>query len=128
MTQLLYLNNNRKRTFFGNFIPDIFDNATNIGNKCLFDRFSPVQEIFRDNNKSALPSLKNKELFFIVLAQRNPLLLLLLPGLLLLRLDARKLSELLLFQLPPRLTRLEPLKDSLFSDESFSKFETVSFI
>ncbi|HPE70480.1 MAG TPA: hypothetical protein PLF96_14275 [Thermotogota bacterium] len=42
-----------------------------------------------------------------VLARRNPRLLLLLPGELLLRLATRQLLA-LLFQLPPRLTRLEP--------------------
>ena len=43
-----------------------------------------------------------------VLERRNPLLLFLLSGLLLLRFDTRQLSA-LLFQLPPRMTRLEPL-------------------
>ena len=42
------------------------------------------------------------------LAKRNPRLLLRLPGLLLLRLAARALLA-LLFQLPPRVTRFEPV-------------------
>ena len=41
------------------------------------------------------------------LAKRKPMLLLRLPGSLLLRLADRQLLS-LLFQLPPRLTRLEP--------------------
>lgn len=48
---------------------------------------------------------------YTVLASRNPRLLLLLPGLLLLRLAARTLAG-LLFHEPPRLTRLEPLLPS----------------
>ena len=41
------------------------------------------------------------------LARRNPMLLLLLPGLLLFRLADRQFCA-LLFQLPPRITRFEP--------------------
>ena len=41
-------------------------------------------------------------------ARRNPMLLLRLAGELLLRFDARMLFG-LLFQLPPRITRLEPM-------------------
>gem|GEM_PF-6439136 len=64
-----------------------------------------------DTESTLSPSLNGLNLAVCVLARRNPLLLFLFPGLFLLRLAERQFLA-LLFQLPPRITRLEPLSDT----------------
>ena len=59
-----------------------------------------------------------------VLARRKPRLLLRLPGSFLLRYAERQLSA-SLFQLPPRLTRLEPVSCQPNHSESLSPFAAV---
>lgn len=71
---------------------------------CLF----PEQDKDLDISRYLKSSLNEIILSLSVLRMRKPMLLLLLPGLLLLRLATRQLLA-LLFQLPPRFKRLDPL-------------------
>lgn len=76
--------------------------------RCRTTRLDPLkaQRRFPESGRSGVQTVPER---------RNPLLLFLLSGLLLLRLDTRQLLA-LLFQLPPRMTRLLPLwPEALFS-------------
>ena len=70
------------------------------------------------------PSVNGSNRAVGVLARRKPTLLFLLPGLFLLRLADRQFLA-LLFQLPPRITRFEPLYDTCPSNEGASEPEAV---
>ena len=60
--------------------------------------------------------------------QRNPMLLFLLSGLFLFRLDARRLSGLLLFQDPPRRTRADDPLHTPSSNPFGSKTALINFV
>jgi len=97
---------------------------TSRGGMALFVRFATGAGQASGHIKRSRPIRKQTKSSLCVLERRNPMLLFLLSGVLLLRFAVRQFLA-LLFQLPPRLTRFEPLSDAYPFTESFSLLPSI---